>query len=193
MRIDNISTLSGDIGLVPSASFATTAASVQGGSVPIWTSTGTITIGATTTAPVYSPVTRNVMYYRQIGPKEWQINVIFDKGGTGGVTNSGTGDYLITLPAGCPDFSFDVLAVAYQLGVGANEPVFGRVTLATSSGFANHNITNAAHVGIVPWSARQFRVLLGLPGTAIRCWGSAWFPISNDAMGLSAQFNYQSV
>jgi hypothetical protein len=193
MRIDNITTRPGDIGLVPSASFATTAASVQVGSVPIWTSTGTMTIGATTTVPVYSPVSRDVMYYRQIGPKEWQINVIFDKGGTGGVTNSGNGDYLLTLPTACPDFSFDVLAIAYQLGVASNEPVFGRVALATSSGFANHNITNAAHVGIVPWSARQFRVLLGLPGTSIRCWGSGWFPISFDAMGLSVQFTYQGV
>jgi hypothetical protein len=184
MRVDNITTSTGDVGIVPFVINAT---------VPIWTSNGNITITGTTTAPVYSPVSRDVMYHRQIGPKEWQLLVIFDKGGTGGVTNSGTGDYLLTLPTACPDFSFDVLAIPYQLGVASNEPVFGRVTLATSSGFANHNITNAAHVGIVPWSTRQFRVLLGLPGTAIRCWGSAWFPISSDAMGLSAQFTYQSV
>jgi hypothetical protein len=184
MRIDNITTRPGDIGIVPFVINAT---------VPVWTSTGTMTIGATTTAPVYSPVTRNVMYYRQIGPKEWQINVIFDKGGTGGVTNSGAGDYLLTLPAACPDMSLDVIQIAYQTGVGVNDPVFNRVTLSTSQGFANHAITVASSVGIIPWSARQFRIMIHVPGTRIACWGREWFAIDTSSMGLSAQFTYQAV
>lgn len=161
--------------------------------VPIWTSTGPIVFGATTTAPVTGSTARNDLFYRQVGPKQWEINLTFDKP-IAGAPSIGNGDYLFTLPTACPDFDLALSStqIFYQGGIGVNDVIFNRVSIGSSNGFANHNTAVSSDLGIVPWSARQFRVILHIPGTRLAAWGSTWFPVDGE-VGVVAQFTYQSV
>ena len=161
--------------------------------IPTWTNAGTITtFPATTTAGSISAWSRNGHLYRQVGAKAWEINVVLDKG-TGGSAVNGNGDYLFSLPAACPDMDINqTFQNTYTGGVGASEPILSRFMIPTSNGFANHNVTITSDVAIVPWSARQYRIVLHVTGTAIRCWGSNWFPL-DGAFGVTLFFGYQSV
>lgn len=160
---------------------------------PVWINTGNVTtFPATTTAGSVSLWSRNAYLYRQLGIKEWQVMLIADKGTTANASN-GNGDYLFSLPAACPDFDItSVFQSVYQGGVGVSEPILHRFMMPTSHGYANHFVTDASEVGIIPWSARQYRIIIHVPGNSIRAWGSGWFPIEG-AFGISVCFNYQSV
>jgi hypothetical protein len=160
---------------------------------PTWINTGTVTsFPATTTAGNITAWSRNGYLYRQVGPKAFEINLVVDKGGSGN-GNNGDGDYLFSLPAICPDFDTSVICQnIYTGGVGASDNIFPRFMMGTSSGFANHFTTVTSDVGIIPWSARQYRIVLHVTGTAIRCWGSGWFPIEGE-FGVNLFFGYQSV
>lgn len=169
------------------------AALTTASSVPTWINAGTITtFPATTTTGSISNWSRNGYFYRQVGAKAWEVNFIIDKGNSGNA-NNGSGDYLFSLPAACPDFDVtQIYQGVYQGGVNTSEVILARFMMPTSNGFANHNITVTSDVAIIPWGARQYRVVLHVPGNAMRCWGSGWFPL-DGAFGVNIYFSYQAV
>lgn len=163
--------------------------------IPNWTDGGAITIGATTTAPT-KPTTRvaDKVYYKQIGPKTWQVEMIYRHDNATGATN-GTGDYLITLPNG---LSFDqtILTQEYYTGnVGSNSYYHAikglpdsRVNMHSTAGYS------ATHPSsIIPWDATRFRVVLYLAGQGILPWGSGWVQIAaQPSLEVRINFTFQS-
>ncbi len=81
--------------------------------VPTWVDAGTITIGATTTAPTKGNVGWDKIYYRRLGGKEYEVIYRFNQSAPG---SAGSGDYLFTLPAG---LQFDT-TLAFQSAVSFN-------------------------------------------------------------------------
>jgi hypothetical protein len=159
--------------------------------VPLWEFPGGgPTIGGTTTAPtIGGTVFRNEQFYRQVGPRAWEVSLALDKDAGG---NAGNGDYLFSLPAACPDFQNFGIQPFWTLDVASNAARLQRYAIANSYGSIHHNITPSTTVQIIAYDARRYRVLIHDEGAAIRCMGSAWFEM-DKSLGLMLQFQYQSV
>lgn len=161
------------------------------GSIPLWTYVSGVPITATTTNPNPQNVTWRTSYFnRQLGIREWELQLTVDKtlGGT-----SGFGDYLFSLPAGMPDFNTSIAyQVSYTGDVSASSSVFNRVILPTSYGSAYHNGTISTTVNACIWDARRFRVIIHNPGFAIRAWGSGWYPLDGD-LTVMLNLRYQGL
>jgi hypothetical protein len=158
--------------------------------VPLWQFVGGITIGGTTTAPtIGGTIFRNELFYRQVGPRAWEVSLALDKD-VGG--NVGSGDYLFSLPAACPDFQNFGIQPFWTLDVASNAARLQRYAIANSYGSINHNLTPSTTVQIIAYDARRYRVLIHDEGVAIRCMGTGWFEM-DKSLGLMLQFQYQSV
>jgi hypothetical protein len=156
----------------------------QSAEVPAWNDAGTISFGATTTAPTVGTTTRNSMFYRQLGTKEWEVALSFNT--TGASAAAGSGDYLFTLPNG---LSFD-LTLPWQSVYTANNAAFStefhRNAIPMSSGFLSSSSNGYISTGtfVVPYSATKFRIMIyvhGSSGTAP--WGAGWFPLTFNQGG----------
>jgi hypothetical protein len=159
--------------------------------VPLWEfPVGGITIGGTTTAPtIGGTIFRNEQFYRQVGPRAWEVSLALDKDAGG---NAGSGDYLFSLPAACPDFQNFGIQPFWTLDVASNTARLQRYAIANSYGSIHHNFTPSTTVQIIAYDARRYRVLIHDEGVAIRCMGSGWFEM-DKSLGLMLQFQYQSV
>jgi hypothetical protein len=161
--------------------------------IPVWSPAGSLYayLGATTTAPIAGgTIFRNQYYWRQLGAFEYEISFGFDKdyGGT-----AGNGDYLFSLPANLPDFNTLLPFQAIWVNqVNETNSIFNRFTVPLSYGNFTHINTVSATAQAVIWDARRFRIIIHVPGTAIRAWGSGWFPI-DGWMGGNFTMRYQSV
>ena len=162
---------------------------IASGDTPDWTSAGAIAFGATTTAPSVGTTTRNDMSYRQLGPKEWEVAMSFDKvAGTGW---SGSGDYLFTLPNG---LSFDTnlpWQKIYTSNVGSSTEWF-KYTIPMGFGFFTDGGSFSTSTQIVVYSATKFRIIYLVTGLTISPWGSNTFPIANNGAG-SISFRFTSL
>lgn len=149
------------------------------GSIPLWTYVGGVPTTATTTAPTLANLTwRTSSFNRQLGDREWELQLTLDKSFGG---NAGFGDYLFTLPAGMPDFNTSFASqVLYTGAVNASSSAFNRVILPTSHGSAYHNGTISTTVNACIWDARTFRIIIHNLGVAMRAWGSGWYPVDGD-------------
>ena len=160
------------------------------GGIPSWNlPTVNAYISATTTAPTIGTTTRNQMGWRLIGPKELQIQMIFDTTGAG--ANSGNGDYLFTLPNG---YSLDTNVQSqafYQLGVGANDNNFPRYAVPGGSGwfYFNNNTTNWQCQPVM-YDNTRFRILIFASGVGVKCWSSGWYGM-NFPTSVSLNFSVQ--
>ena len=163
--------------------------------VPNWTDGSAITIGATTTAPTKPTTTvADKIYYKQIGPKTWQVEGVISWTSATGAA-AGSGDYLITLPNGL-QFDNSILTQAIYTGnLGANSGAF------TTKGLPNSNVTmfdnfgyyNTSPSQIIPWDASRFRLVLYVSGFGIKPWGSNWIQIDTSrTMELRFNFTFQS-
>jgi hypothetical protein len=161
---------------------------------PTWTTAGTIQavgVTCTTTAPTFPTigVTRNVVRYKQLGAKTWQVQVVFNATGlSGGVV--GSGDYLFTLPAG---LQFDTtVETLYNGSVAASAWTFLDYQIPGSQAFANGNDASVTYNtgGIVPYSATQYRVCLPLINTGVRCWGSNWYQLTGGFANTAINYTF---
>ncbi len=152
--------------------------------VPEWTSAGTIQSvgwGATTTSPTIGTTTRNNMSYRRLGNKDWEVAMTFDTNGVGAA--DGSGDYLFTLPN---SLSFDTSLgwqTVYTGNVATASALFMKYSLPTSMGQQTDNNTIAATSQVVVYDSTTFRIVTHVVGTALRCWGSGWFSLTNSMAG----------
>jgi hypothetical protein len=175
--------------------------------VPNWTTLGTIQsvgISAAATSPTIpvsptlpSNTTINTIMYKQLGPKTHSVR------GSIGVpsttltgNNVGTGDYLFTLPNG---LQFDTSVVGQTIYTGdtlANSSLLLMKVIPGSYASANNTTTYTQgwSVGIVPYSATQYRVVLPVYGSGVRCFGSIWFQLVNNQLEeIDWQFDFQSL
>lgn len=163
-------------------------------SIPEWTDGGVITLGATTTAPT-KPTTRvaDKVYYKQIGPKTWEVEMIYRHDNVTGAT-AGSGDYLFTLPNGL-QFDQSILTQApytANVGISSNFHIIkglpnSRILMLSASGAATHPSV------VVPWDATRFRISLYIAGTGVAPWGSGFVQINaQPSIEIRINFTFQS-
>jgi hypothetical protein len=161
-----------------------------------WVSAGTIQSvgwGATTTAPTIGATLNNNLSYKQLGYKQWQITMSFNNNGNGGAgANAGSGDYLFSLPNG---LSFDTTVpwqTTYTSSVMANDTNFGKFLLPSSGGMISDGAGSTSSMfGPILWSSSQFRIMSYIPGSAISCVGSPYFPVT-ATIGFTLSFQFIS-
>jgi hypothetical protein len=130
---------------------------------PTWTSAGTVQSvglsavygnGTPAPAPTITASTINEVRYRQLGPKEWEVQTsLFWTNGT-----SGDGYYLLTLPAG---LQFD-LSSSFQRPYTANpDESLGWLSYALIGGWVKFSQSGAAtyqESSIIPYDATRYRI-----------------------------------
>ena len=180
--------------LTTTASFALTAATTTSGN---WISAGTVQavgIGATTTAPTVPTNTfQNRINYRRVGPKTYELHGVLNYGSNVGGAD-GNGDYLFTLPAG---LQFDLTLVTQtqnQLNVGTNTNAnLANAIPGSSFTLTSDGQTSNISIGVVPWDATRYRLIIWIPGSSIRAWGSGNFQLMfNTNRFANWAFTFQS-
>jgi hypothetical protein len=151
-----------------------------------------MTIGATTTAPTLGTVTGNSVYYRQIGPKEYEVvyKYVQTVGGS-----AGTGDYLFTLPAGLTFNTTLPFQNAYTAIPGPTPGWLQLMIPGPTQGHIMKETTSAAVLQPVVYDSTRFR-LVGLyqastspAGTAVT---NTWNTISSGFYELGGNYNFVS-
>jgi hypothetical protein len=175
--------------------------------VPNWTTVGTIqSVGisagaASPTTPVAptlpSNTTINTIMYKQLGTKTHSVRgSLAVPSATLTGNNVGTGDYLFTLPYG---LQFDTSVIGQSVYTGdtlANSSILLMKVIPGSYASANNTTTYTQgwSVGIVPYSATQYRVVLPVYASGVRCFGSIWFQLVNNQLEeIDWQFDFQSL
>ena len=166
--------------------------------VPTWTSAGTIQtvgVGITSggTAPTLATTTqKNGVYYRQLGPKEWEVQMTYAAASATGAT-PGSGDYLFTLPNG---LSFDTTLPFQKIDTtNVGGTVFDHAFNAMDgvTGFIATTADCSYHLMIIPYNATQYRVALrGVTNTATKPFGSGNFALTIANMNFHWRFSFQS-
>ena len=129
----------------------------QTGAVGSWTDAGAMTIGGTTTAPTLGTIVTNKIYWRQIGPKEYEVVYKYVQSAGGA---AGTGDYLFTLPN---SLTFDT-SLAFQSAYnGVPGATSGWVQLLIPGPTQGHVADTGGNTSIilqpVVYSSTQFRMV----------------------------------
>jgi hypothetical protein len=158
--------------------------------LPNWTDGGPIILGATSTAPTKATTRQaDKVYYKQIGIKTWQVEMIYRHDSAVG-SAAGSGDYLITLPNNLRFEQTILTQAAHTSGVGTNSYAHiskglpGSQVLAGSTGFFG-----TGPCVITPWDQTRFRVIIHVAGSAVRPWGSGWLALSTET-GLEVRINF---
>lgn len=156
----------------------------QTGTLTGFTSAGTVqsvgigavdtSTGVPGTAPTITAAAQNNVRYRQIGPKEWEIQAIVNfTNGTAGV-----GDYVLTLPAG---LQFD-LSIPYQLpytiqpNFSAGWPSSGLINAWVM--FAQSGAVTNGQSTILPYDATRYRIVPYGTST-VDFWRSGYYSFGN--------------
>ena len=158
--------------------------------VPVWTSAGAITIGATTTAPT-KPTTRvkDNISYRQLGAKQWEVVMSWVvTSATGAAT--GSGDFLFTLPN---SLQFDTTLPSqsvYTSNVQTSTWAHIGYIIPSGSGVIT-NLFVGGQIYPMVYSSTQFRILGVTTSSGVAPWGSAFFAIT-DATSMQLTFRFTS-
>jgi hypothetical protein len=165
---------------------------VAPGMAPAWTSAGTVQSvgvgavlgnGSPGTTPTFSPTTINEVRYRQLGPKEWEIQTaLFWTNGS-----SGAGWYLFTLPNG---LQFD-LASAFQrpyTGVADDNQSWMFYGLPNAyARFSQSGASSYQQSAIMPYDATRYRIMAVGPSTNF--WSDGYFS-AGGAYNHSAKWSF---
>lgn len=154
---------------------------------------GTITIGATTTAPTKGTVSTDVISWGRMGD---HAHVTGEYKQTAAGSSAGTGDYLFTLPNG---MSFDTSKVSLYTTVNTtNTPWPAQTSLGSATiSQGGTGVGSSTGIGVVlPYSATQFRIGIvavtsngsngyqtGIMGTYL-----GYFTLTTAALSLSFDF-----
>ena len=161
--------------------------------VPSWTDAGNIIFSGTGSDPSFpsSGVVVNKLYYRQIGPKTWQVQGKYQtstaSGGSGGV-----GDYFLRLPLG---MSFDTSVATQTIFSGVGTSVVWPYTAIPDSA-ARYYFGGTAESGwdggIVVASATTYRVVMGANGgTTYQPWGQTFAAVTLSNLAVVWSFTFQ--
>jgi hypothetical protein len=142
-----------------------------------WVSAGTINAvgwSGTTTNPTIGTTFENAIYYKQIGNKEWEINLIFDPNTGGSV---GSGDYIFKLPN---NLSFDLTfpgQTVYTSGTGGLSSWANATHALPASGTITQG-TEGGQVYPVLWNSTSFRIVTTTYlSSNIRFWSSSFYQL----------------
>jgi hypothetical protein len=159
--------------------------------VPIWTSAGTVQsvgVGATITAPTVGATTPiNQVRYRQIGPKEWEVQVALYQTSAG---TSGNGYYLFTLPNG---LQFDTSSSFQQpyTGVPSNSAGWMFSNLINSwSMIANTGSSTYGQMGISVYDSTRYRVLATADYNSPNYINQGWYELATTGLRYKWGFTF---
>lgn len=163
--------------------------------VPSWTDGGNITFSGTGADPTFptSGVVHNKIYYRQIGPKTWQVNGKYQTATASGGTE-GIGDYIIRLPA---SLQFDTTLATqsiYNTGLGISA-AWTYVAIPESNGRYFYGATSEGgwDGGVVPFSSTTYRLILGSnAGSTYQPWGQGFAPVTLVNLAIVWSFTFQA-
>jgi hypothetical protein len=166
---------------------------VAPGMAPPWTNAGTIQsvgIGATTTAPTVGATTPvNQVRYRQIGPKEWEVQGAFYQTSAG---TSGNGYYLFTLPNG---LQFDTSSPFQQPYTGipsnANGWMFSNL-IDSWSMVANTGSSTYAQMGISVYDATRYRILATADYNSPQYINQSWYQLGTVGLWYKWGFTFRT-
>jgi hypothetical protein len=164
----------------------------QTGSVGGWTNAGAMTIGATTTPPTLGTVANNSVYYRQIGPKEYEVVYKYVQSVGGSV---GSGDYLFTLPAGLTFNTSLPFQTAYTGIPGATNGWLQLLIPGPTQGHITKDTTSAAVLQPVVYDSTRFRLVAlyqastSPAGTAVT---NTWNALGSGFYELGGNYNFVS-
>ena len=150
-------------------------------------------MGAVTTAPTLPSNSTSAQWYRQLGPKQWEIWTQFSLSSAPTGSATGSGDYLITLPNG---LSFDNTKPNQTANTSAGSwasasygiPAPGVVILNSTSG-SNQSINPFGTV-IVPYNSTQYRIYFYEYSYFTTFWGTS-IPFSPFAAGTFFNLKFQ--
>jgi microcystin-dependent protein len=152
-------------------------ASYQVSQFPTWTTAGTVqAVGISTLAnpqPTVGTTSQNQVRYRQIGPKEWEVQAVLYA--TANSTSAGNGDYLFTLPAG---LQFDVSSPFQQPYATVPSEALGWTAYALANGWATVSRNGAGAYQqsmILPYDATRYRIIL--IGPNVQFWSSSYYQL----------------
>lgn len=149
-----------------------------------WIDGGTITIGATTTAPTKgSTLVRDKIFYKRDGAN-MIVSFSYEQTGTTGAA-AGSGDYLFSIPGGYvvnADNPHDIDGTAYGSGV-------FKFTSTAGDGFASNNSGSSYHCQVGLHSTSQVKLFCnttvdGVEGVI----GSGVFPINTSGVTYTAMY-----
>lgn len=167
--------------------------------LPGWNNAGPVIFGGTITAPTKGTPLNDFVRYRKIGPREYQVQMMYSQT-TGG--SDGNGAYLYTLPAG---LQFDFTAPGQRMTSGAVDNVVAPTTMSlvlpgAPSGMISGSGTPVpwcAPLGIIPYSATQFRIfsMSGLNNSTsgmgtLTIHSSTGFRLSDAATTVNINFSF---
>ena len=160
-----------------------------------WIST-TLAITAQGGAITYPTNSTHAMYYRKLGPKQWEVWVLFTQPSapTGG--NSSTGDFLITLPN---SLSFDTsqplqgtnTASGSWADIGLGIPTSGGLVLNTASA-TNPGINPYGPIALA-YSATQFRLYYWQESYWTSFWGNGGAGAWTNGTFINTKFQFTSL
>lgn len=140
-----------------------------------WIDGGAITVTATTTNPSKGTPVRDRVSWRRVGDSQ-DVRWHYSQSTTG---TSGTGDYLLAIPAGTMDSTFHPVRTATIAG-GAQ--VDDAIAFAVPGAYGHvGNSTNADHIfAVVPYSSTQVRLAVSREsGSTYDVWGSTEHSLAN--------------
>jgi hypothetical protein len=153
MRIDQPTFQPGALNTIPSASLATNAVTSSFLAGNSWIQT-TTTIQATTTNPTKGVVVNDFIRYRQIAPREYEVDMLYHQSSGG---SGGSGDYLFSLPGG---LQFDPTFHPFFTGVGGinRDPSRAKAVIRGSQG-ANANTFASIGLVAITYDATRFKLM----------------------------------
>jgi hypothetical protein len=160
-----------------------------------WTDGGNITFTGTGADPTFpsSGVSINKIYYRQIGPKTWQVQGKYQTASASGGT-AGIGDYVIRLPASLEWDNSLVTQGFYTTNLGTSV-AWVYVSIPESNGRYYYSATTEAgwNGGVVPFSSNLYRLILGSnAGATYQPWGQTFAPVTLSALAIVWSFTFQA-
>jgi hypothetical protein len=164
---------------------------VAPGMAPAWTSAGTIQsvgIGATITAPTITTTTYNNVRYRQLGPKEWEVQAVFKP--VNGGTTTGNGYYLFTLPNGLQFDTSSSYQLPYQNVPDDNQSWLFYGLINSYARASQNGATSYQQSTIVPWDATRYRIMLVGPNTDF--WRNGYYTIGSTNQAFKWGFTFRT-
>jgi hypothetical protein len=135
---------------------------------------------------------KNRIYYRQVGPKTWEVQGMLNYTNNAGGAN-GTGDYLFTLPAGLT-FNGSLQSQTFnQTSVGISDLSLMGSSIPGSNFMMISNTTiTSTTPGVLPWDSTRYRLILR-DSAVVRSWGGGTYQIMFDQERYSSwSFTFQT-
>jgi microcystin-dependent protein len=158
---------------------------IFGSPVTDWQDRGTITITGSTSNPTKGTTSLDKMWTRRVGDN-LEVRVEYVQSGTG---TAGSGDYLLTLPAG---LSIDTAKVTADSGIEGGGSAF---TLNNVVGTASMGgPTDNAVCNVFVHDSTRLRIGMissGATGSlnSVGVWGSTYYPLSGTDFYVAAEFS----